>query len=241
MLRSPSRTARFRTSNETRTSGMEEEGMDKDINVTIDHTNLRPEATEADIARLCDEAREHGFATVAINSCWTSFASDRLVGSGVGVTTCVGFPLGASSTASKAAETTAAVADGTSEVDMVISLGHLLSGDDVYVCDDIAAVVRAAAGRPVKVILECCLLDHDQIVRGCQDAVSAGASFVKTSTGFSKGGATVADVRLMRETVGNSCKVKAAGGIHTRDDALAMLAAGADRIGTSSGLAIVAG
>lgn len=215
--------------------------MEKSINGTIDHTNLKPEATETDIARLCDEASEYGFATVAINSCWTAFASNRLAGSGVGVTTCVGFPLGAASTASKAAEAAEAVADGTSEIDMVINLGHLLASDDAYVRNDIAAVVQAAEGRPVKVILECCLLDHDQIVRACRDAVSAGASFVKTSTGFSKGGATVADVRLMRETVGNSCKVKAAGGIHTQGEALAMLAAGADRIGTSSGLVIVAG
>ena len=122
---------------------------------------------------------------------------------------------------------------------MVLNIGHLRMGDDEYVIKDIAAVVEAAKGRPVKVILECCLLTDDQIVSGCKDSVAAGAAFVKTSTGFSKGGATVEDVKLMRKTVGDSCKIKAAGGIHTREDAMAMINAGADRIGASSGIAIV--
>ena len=161
-----------------------------ELNGYIDHTNLKQNATQADIERLCDEAAKYHFATVAINSCWTAMAAKRLAGTGVGVTTCIGFPLGACSTQAKAAEAAQAVADGTTEIDMVVNGGHLVAGDDQYVIDDIAAVVRAAQGHPVKVILECCLLDDEQIVRACEDAVAAGASFVKTSTGFSTGGAT---------------------------------------------------
>ena len=168
-----------------------------ELNGYIDHTNLKQNATQADIERLCDEAIRYHFATVAINSCWTAMAAKRLAGTGVGVTTCIGFPLGACSTQAKAAEAAQAVADGTTEIDMVINGGHLVAGDDQYVIDDIAAVVKAAQGHPVKVILECCLLDDEQIVRACEDAVAAGASFVKTSTGFSTGGATVHDVALM--------------------------------------------
>ncbi len=216
-----------------------------ELNGYIDHTNLKQNATQADIERLCDEAAAHHFATVAINSCWTSMAAKRLAGTGVGVTTCIGFPLGACSTQAKAAEAAQAVADGTTEIDMVINGGHLVAGDDQYVIDDIAAVVKAAQGHPVKVILECCLLDDEQIVRAivraCEDAVAAGASFVKTSTGFSTGGATVHDVALMRKTVGSRCKVKAAGGIHTKEEALAMVEAGADRLGCSAGIKIVEG
>lgn len=212
-----------------------------ELNAFIDHTNLKPDATEADIERLCDEARENGFATVAINGCWTAFAAKRLEGSGVGISTCIGFPLGAMTTAAKAFEAAQAKADGTTEIDMVVNIGRLIAGDDDYVVRDIAAVVNAAPGIPVKVILECCLLDDGQIVRGCEDSVAAGAAFVKTSTGFSKGGATLHDVALMRSTVGERCKVKAAGGIHNAEEARAMIEAGADRLGTSSGLAIVAG
>ena len=210
-----------------------------ELHERIDHTNLKQNATEQDLARLCDEAREFGFATVSINGCWTSFAAKRLEGSGVGVTTCIGFPLGAATTAGKAAEARQAVIDGTTEIDMVINVGKLIDGDDDYVVNDVAEVVKAADGHPVKVILECCLLDDEQIVRACKDCVKAGASFVKTSTGFSTGGATVEDVRLMRQTVGNACKIKAAGGIHSKDEALAMVEAGADRLGTSASVAIV--
>ncbi|EHF02672.1 MULTISPECIES: deoxyribose-phosphate aldolase [unclassified Olsenella] len=210
-----------------------------ELHERIDHTNLKQNATEQDLARLCDEAREYGFATVSINGCWTSFAAKRLEGSGVGVTTCIGFPLGAATTAGKAAEARQAVIDGTTEIDMVINVGKLIDGDDDYVVNDVAEVVKAADGHPVKVILECCLLDDEQIVRACKDCVKAGASFVKTSTGFSTGGATVEDVRLMRQTVGNACKIKAAGGIHSKDEALAMVEAGADRLGTSASVAIV--
>lgn len=210
-----------------------------ELHERIDHTNLKQNATEQDLARLCDEAREYGFATVSINGCWTSFAAKRLEGSGVGVTTCIGFPLGAATTAGKAAEARQAVIDGTTEIDMVINVGKLIDVDDDYVVNDVAEVVKAADGHPVKVILECCLLDDEQIVRACKDCVKAGASFVKTSTGFSTGGATVEDVRLMRQTVGNACKIKAAGGIHSKDEALAMVEAGADRLGTSASVAIV--
>ncbi|MGI6230685.1 MAG: deoxyribose-phosphate aldolase [Tractidigestivibacter sp.] len=212
-----------------------------ELNAYIDHTNLKQNATRADLARLCDEAAKYHFATVSINSCWTSFAAQRLAGTGVGVTTCIGFPLGAASSAAKTAEAAQAVSDGTSEIDMVVNVGALIDGDDDYVKDDIAGVVRAASGHPVKVILECCLLTDEQIVRGCEDAVAAGAAFVKTSTGFSTGGATVHDVELMRKTVGSRARVKAAGGIHTREEALAMINAGADRLGCSASVKIVEG
>jgi deoxyribose-phosphate aldolase len=211
------------------------------LNDLIDHTDLQPDATQDDIKRLCDEAAANGFHSVAINSCWTAFAARQLKGTGVLVDTCIGFPLGAAATEAKAAEAAQAAADGTGEIDMVLNVGRLCMGDDGYVTRDIAAVVEAAAGRPVKVILECCLLTDEQKVRGCKDAVAAGAAFVKTSTGFSKGGATVEDVRLMRRTVGDACKIKAAGGIHTYEEALAMVEAGADRLGCSAGIAIVAG
>lgn len=211
------------------------------VNAMIDHTILKADATEKDVRRLCDEARAYGFATVCVNSCWTALAAELLAGSGVGVTTVVGFPLGAMSTAGKAAETAAAVADGATEIDMVINIGRLKAGDDDFVRDDIAAVVKAAGDAGVKVIIECCLLTDAEKVRACEASVAAGAAFVKTSTGFSTGGATVEDVRLMRATVGDRCKVKAAGGIHTSEEALAMIEAGADRLGCSSGIAIAQG
>ena len=209
-----------------------------ELNQYMDHTLLKQDATEEQLARLCDEAREWRFKTVSINGTWTRFAADRLAGSGVGVTTCIGFPLGACSTAGKVAEAHQAVLDGTTEIDMVLNVGKLLSGDDAYCTQDIAAVVKAAEGHPVKVILECCLLTDEQIVRACACAEKGGAAFVKTSTGFSTGGATVHDVELMRRTVGDRMRIKAAGGIHTKADALAMIAAGADRIGASASVAI---
>jgi len=207
----------------------------------IDHTILKQDAQRADVERICDEALEHHFATVCVNSCWTSLVAGRLAGSGVGVTVVVGFPLGACSTQAKALETRQAVADGATEIDMVVNVGRLKDGDDAFVTEDIRAVVEAAKPAAVKVILECCLLSHDEIVRACECSVAAGAAFVKTSTGFSTGGATVEDVALMRATVGDRCKVKAAGGIHNRAEAEAMIAAGADRLGCSAGIAIVTG
>lgn len=212
-----------------------------ELNKLIDHTILKADATEADVERLCAEAKEYGFATVCVNSCWTARAAELLEGSGVGITTVVGFPLGAMSTAGKADETEVAVADGATEIDMVINIGRLKMGDDDFVRRDIAAVVDAAAPAQVKVIIECCLLTDDEKVRACELSVAAGAAFVKTSTGFSTGGATVEDVRLMRATVGDRCKVKAAGGIHTRQEAEALVTAGADRLGCSAGIAIVNG
>ena len=215
--------------------------MELNLNALIDHTNLKQDATETDIETLCDEARAFGFATVCVNSCWTARAAELLGDSSGGITTVVGFPLGAMSTAGKVAETVTAVADGATEIDMVINVGRLKAGDDGMVEQDIAAVVEAAGDAAVKVIIECCLLTDDEKVRACEAAVRAGAAFVKTSTGFSTGGATVEDVALMRKTVGDRCKVKAAGGIHTREEALAMVEAGADRLGTSSGIAIAEG
>ena len=211
------------------------------LNKMIDHTLLKATATRAQIEKLCDEAVENDFASVCVNTCWVPMAASRLAGSPVNVCTVVGFPLGAMAPASKAAEAARAVADGADEVDMVINIGWLIAGEDDAVRADIAGVVEAAQGRCVKVILECCLLTDEQIVRACELSVEAGAAFVKTSTGFSSGGATVKDVALMRKTVGDRCKVKASGGIHTAEEAQAMVDAGADRIGTSSGIAIVAG
>lgn len=212
----------------------------KPLSAYIDHTNLKQNATAHDIKTLCEEAAAHGFKTVAINSYWTRHAAAWLAGTNVGITTCIGFPLGASSSAAKAFEAHQAVLDGTSEIDMVINVGELVAGNYDACTADIKAVVDAADGVPVKVILECCLLDDGHIVAGCECALRAGAAFVKTSTGFSSAGATVHDVALMRKTVGSRCKVKAAGGIHTRDEALAMIEAGADRIGASASIAICA-
>ncbi len=209
-----------------------------ELNHYIDHTLLKPNATADDLRKLCKEAAEHQFATVSINSCWTALCAEELKGTGVGITSCIGFPLGACTTAAKVAEAKQAVADGTTEIDMVLNIGHLLDGNDEYCTSDIAAVVEAAQGHPVKVILECCLLNDDQIVRACKCAMSAGAAFVKTSTGFSTGGATVHDVELMKQTVGDTCQIKAAGGIHNREEAEAMIAAGATRIGASASIAI---
>ena len=210
----------------------------RSIPALIDHTNLRQDAGAADIRRLCAEAAEHGFATVAINSCWTALAARELAGSNVGISTCIGFPLGACSTAAKVAEAIQAVADGTTEIDMVMNVGWLKDGDDEGVTHDIHAVVEAAGSVPVKVIIECCLLTDEQKERACTCAVAADAAFVKTSTGFSTGGATVDDVALMRRVVGDVCRVKAAGGIHTLDEALALVDAGADRLGMSAGIAV---
>ena len=209
------------------------------LNKYIDHTILKANATRAQVEKLCDEAAEHKFASVCVNSCWVPMCAERLAGTGVNVCTVIGFPLGAMSTAGKAAEAAAAVADGADELDMVINVGWLVAGEDDLVRDDIAAVVAAAKGRCVKVIIETCLLDDEQKAHACELSAEAGATFVKTSTGFSTGGATVHDVALMAKTVAGRCKVKASGGIHNAAEAQAMIDAGADRIGTSSGIAIV--
>ena len=206
----------------------------------IDHTLLKADATEAQITRLCAEAREHRFASVCVNPRWVALCAQLLAGSGVRVCTVIGFPLGASSSAIKAAETRQAVADGADELDMVISVGDLKAGNYEFVRTDIRGVVKAAEGRTVKVIIEACLLTDEEKSLACKLAMAAGADFVKTSTGFSTGGATVADVKLMRAAVGPNFGVKAAGGIRTRQDALAMIEAGANRLGASAGIAICA-
>lgn len=212
-----------------------------ELNRMIDHTLLKANATRAQIEKLCDEALEYNFASVCVNTCWVSLAHEKLAGSEVNTCCVVGFPLGAMLTEAKAAETRLAVEAGADEVDMVINVGWLLDGEYDAVRDDIAAVVKAADGKCVKVIIEACLLTDEQKVKACELSVEAGATFVKTSTGFSTGGATVADVALMRKTVGDRCLVKAAGGIHTADEARAMVAAGADRLGCSAGIQIMAG
>jgi deoxyribose-phosphate aldolase len=208
----------------------------------IDHTLLKPEATEEQIVQLCAEAKQYGFASVCVNPSWVKTAARELSGTDVRVCTVIGFPLGATTPETKAFETKNAIENGAREVDMVINIGALKSGADDWVERDIRAVVEAAAGKAlVKVIIETALLTDDEKVRACQLAVKAGADYVKTSTGFSGGGATVEDVALMRKTVGDNVGVKASGGVRDRKTAVAMIEAGATRIGTSSGVAIVSG
>lgn len=207
----------------------------------IDHTLLAADATSAQIARLCQEAREYSFASVCVNSCRVAQARSLLQGCPVKVCTVVGFPLGAMSTRAKADETRSAVEDGADEIDMVINVGYVKDGDWDGVLDDIMAVREACKGKVLKVILETCLLTDDEIVRACRTAVRAGADFVKTSTGFSKGGATVHAVSLMRSTVGADVGVKASGGIRDAESARAMVEAGASRLGCSAGVAIAKG
>ena len=207
----------------------------------IDHTILGATTTSDDVRRVCAEAREHSFASVCVNSRWVPLVSAELAGSGVLTCPVVGFPLGAMATVAKAAEAACAVQAGADELDMVISVGDLKEGSLRAVFDDIRAVVMASAGRPVKVIIETCLLDDEEKAIACELAARAGASYVKTSTGMSTGGATEADIRLMRGVVGDALGVKASGGIRTTQDATAMLAAGADRIGASASIAIASG
>ncbi len=208
----------------------------------IDHTLLKPEATKEQIEKLCQEAKEYEFASVCVNPTWVSYAAELLKGSSVKVCTVIGFPLGATSTETKAFETKQAIEDGATEIDMVINIGRLKSGEDEFVKRDIEAVVNAAKGKAlVKVIIETSLLTNDEKERACRLSVEAGADFVKTSTGFSTGGATVEDVKLMREVVGPNVGVKASGGVRSAEDAKQMIDAGATRIGASSGVAIVQG
>ncbi|MEO8648101.1 MAG: deoxyribose-phosphate aldolase [Acidobacteriota bacterium] len=206
----------------------------------IDHTLLKPEASETDIRKLCSEAAQFGFASVCVNPSWVKKASEFLKGTGVPVCTVIGFPLGATLPDVKAFEARRAIFNGAREVDMVINIGALKSGDDCAAEDDIRAVVEAAHENGVlcKVIIETALLTDDEKVRACLASKNAGADFVKTSTGFSKGGATVEDISLMRRTVGSSLGVKASGGVKGIDDARAMFEAGATRIGASVGVKI---
>ena len=211
------------------------------INQYIDHTLLKPESTQEQIDHLLSEAVEYQFASVCVNPTWVAHCSKTLAGTGVKVCTVVGFPLGANTSSVKAFETKDAIANGADEIDMVINVGQLKSGQYEVVKADVRAVVEASQDKLVKVIIETCLLTNDEKVKACQLAVSAGADFVKTSTGFSAAGATVEDIVLMRETVGPNIGVKAAGGARSYEDAEAFIEAGATRIGTSSGVAIVSG
>ncbi|WP_239539102.1 deoxyribose-phosphate aldolase [Arcanobacterium pluranimalium] len=205
----------------------------------IDHTLLKPDATRAQVAQLCSEAIEWGMGAVCVNPTWITTCADLLQGSDVNICTVVGFPLGAMTTQAKACEAKDAVAAGATEVDMVINIGAVKDGDWALVESDIAAVVKASAGALVKVILETCLLTDEEIVRASQAAVAAGADFVKTSTGFSTGGATAHAVALMRDTVGPDFGVKASGGIRTAADFNEMVKAGANRIGASAGKVLI--
>ena len=211
------------------------------LNKYIDHTLLKQDALENQIDCLLSEAREYDFASVCVNPTWVEHAKKGLEGTDVKVCTVVGFPLGATTSAVKAFETKEAIQNGADEIDMVINVGALKTGNLDLVESDIRAVVEASGDKLVKVIIEACLLTDQEKVVACQLAQKAGADFVKTSTGFSTGGATVADVRLMRETVGPEMGVKAAGGARSYADALAFVEAGATRIGTSAGVAILKG
>jgi deoxyribose-phosphate aldolase len=215
--------------------------FDRAVARLIDHTILKPEATRDEVLRICAEALQFEFASVCVNAYWTPLVAAELRGSLVAVCTVAGFPLGATSTSAKVAETLGAIKDGAGEIDMVLNIGALRGGDRAAVEGDIRAVVHASHGHGaiVKVILETALLDDVQKTLACRLSQNAGADFVKTSTGFSKSGATVADVALMRRAVGPSMGVKASGGIRTLADLKAMVAAGATRIGASASVAIV--
>ena len=215
--------------------------FDSSIAALIDHTLLKPEATAADIRKVCAEARHYGFASVCVNPYWVRLVAEELAGSTVKVCSVVGFPLGASATQIKVAETAAAIRDGAQEIDMVLNIGELRGGGHDAVRGDIQAVVEIAhaCGAIVKVILETALLSDEQKVAASLLAKEAGADFVKTSTGFGPGGATAADVALMRRTVGPEMGVKASGGVRTLEDLKTMAAAGANRVGASASVKIV--
>lgn len=210
-----------------------------ELNKYIDHTLLKPEATKKQITKLCEEARQYDFASVCVNTCYVPLAKQLLAGSDVKVCCVVGFPLGAMDTVSKAFEAKTAVENGAQEVDMVINIGALKDKDYDYVTKDIAAVVEASKPAIVKVIIEACLLTDEEKVEACKCSMNAKAEFVKTSTGFSTHGATPEDVALMKKTVGDVCKVKAAGGVKSYNDAMKMIEAGADRLGCSAGIKVM--
>lgn len=212
------------------------------ISKYIDHTILKADATKEEVEKVCLEAKEYDFKTVCINPTWVDYAVELLKGTDVGVTTVIGFPLGANTPEIKAAEAVQAVEKGAADIDMVINIGALKNEDYATVLNDIQAVVDAVAGKAiVKVIIETALLTKTEKIRACELAKQAGADFVKTSTGFSTGGATLEDIKLMRATVGPDLGVKASGGVRSYEDAIAMIEAGATRIGASSGIAIVEG
>jgi deoxyribose-phosphate aldolase len=217
--------------------------MTQNVTKMIDHTLLKADATKEAIVKLVEEAKEYSFASVCVNPTWVKIAAEMLKDTPeVKVCTVIGFPLGASTPETKAFETKNAIENGANEIDMVINISALKDKQDDLVKKDITAVVEAAKGKALtKVIIETCLLTNEEKVRACELAVKAGADFVKTSTGFSTGGATVEDIRLMRETVGPDIGVKASGGVRSLEDALAMVEAGATRIGASSGVSISKG
>lgn len=208
----------------------------------LDHTNLKPDATEEEIIQTCREALEYNTASVCVNSYWMPLVTKELEGSTVNPITVVGFPLGATNTATKVYEANTSIDEGAEEVDMVINIGELLAGHDENVTADIKAVAEAvhAKGKLLKVILETSYLNEDQVVRACKASEAAGADYVKTSTGFSSEGATLANVSLMRTTVGDRLGVKASGGIHSRKEAIDMIEAGASRLGVSATVKILA-
>lgn len=212
-----------------------------ELNKYIDHTLLKADATKEQITKLCNEAKQYNFASVCVNTCYVPLCKELLKDSDVKVCCVVGFPLGAMDSDSKAYEAKKAVENGAGEVDMVINIGALKDKNYDYVTKDIEKVVNASKPSIVKVIIETCLLTDEEKVEACKCALNAKAEFVKTSTGFSTAGATVEDVALMRKTVGNNCKVKAAGGIRSYEDAMKMIEAGADRLGCSAGIKIMEG
>ncbi|HEM2803725.1 TPA: deoxyribose-phosphate aldolase [Streptococcus suis] len=211
------------------------------LNKYIDHTILKPETTQEQVEKILAEAKEYDFASVCVNPTWVALAAESLKDSDVKVCTVIGFPLGANTPAVKAFETKDAISNGADEIDMVINIGALKTGNYDLVLEDIKAVVAASGDKLVKVIIEACLLTDDEKVKACQLSQEAGADYVKTSTGFSTGGATVADVALMRKTVVPDMGVKASGGARSYEDAIAFIEAGASRIGASSGVAIMNG
>lgn len=210
-----------------------------EYNKLIDHTILKPDASIEAIKKICQEAKEYNFMSVCVNPAYISLCKEELKGSDVKVCTVIGFPLGATLPQAKVAETREAVMEGADEIDMVINVTMLKAKNDNYVYEEIERVRRSCVGKVLKVIIETCLLTDEEKVRACLLAKKAGADFVKTSTGFSTGGATVHDVALMRKTVGNEMGVKASGGVRTHEDLLAMVEAGANRIGTSAGPKII--
>jgi len=211
----------------------------RELSQYFDHTLLNPAATLNDVKQICREALEYEFCSVCVNPVHVAFAARELAGSNVKVCSVIGFPLGAGTSFIKAAETKQAVDDGAREIDMVINVGALKDGNLNFVEKDIRAVVDAAGGNSVKVIIETCLLNEDEKITACRLSEKAGAAFVKTSTGFADGGATAEDVALMKKNIGKTMKIKASGGIKTGEDALAMIKAGAGRIGSSACVAIV--
>lgn len=210
-----------------------------DLASYIDHTLLKADAVLKDIDKLCREAVEYRFAAACVNPCFVTHAANLLKGSNVGLASVVGFPLGATTIAVKVREAEDAIKNGATEIDMVMAIGFLKSGNFKRVEEDIREVVRVAEGRPVKVIIETCYLTAEEITKASIISADAGAAFVKTSTGFGSRGASVEDVKLIKAAVGGRCKIKASGGVKTKEQALAMIEAGASRIGTSSGVAIV--